>query len=329
VKYFGVGNEYWGCGGNMRPEYYADEYRRYQTFVKRYPGSDLRTIACGANGEDYNWTDVVMQRVPARMMSGLSVHWYTLPTGEWKHKGSATAFPVEQWHSTIACAWRIDEIVANHLAIMDRHDPDRRVGLVVDEWGTWYDVEPGTNPGFLYQQNSIRDAVVAGLTLNLFNNRCQRVTMANIAQTVNVLQAMILTDRERMTVTPTYHVFEMYKVHQGATLLPTEHGPADYAIGEQTIPSVFVSASRDAEGPIHVSLVNARPDEPVNVTVQVASATVRNVAGRVLSAEALDAHNTFERPNAVSPVALEGAHAKGDAIALTLAAKSVTMLELN
>jgi alpha-N-arabinofuranosidase len=223
----------------------------------------------------------------------------------------------------------MEQLIAKHLAVMDKYDAEKKVGLVVDEWGTWYDPKPGTNPGFLQQQNSIRDAVVAGLTLNIFNNRCDRVTMANIAQTVNVLQAMILTDGARMTVTPTYHVFEMYNVHQGATLLPTENGPADYAAGDANVPSVIVSASRNAAGLIHISLVNARPDEPAKVTLKIAGVTPAEVSGRILSADEMDAHNTFERPNAVQPAALEGATVRGDTIEFTLPAKAVAVLALD
>src|SRR4029450_8087229 len=191
-------------------------------------------------------------------------------------------FPIEQWHSTIAGAWHIDELLSKHLAIMDKHDAQHRVGLIVDEWGTWYDQEPGSTPGFLYQQNSIRDAVTAGINLNLFNNRSDRVRMTNIAQTVNVLQAMILTDKEKMVLTPTYHVFEMFKVHQGATLLPTENGPSDYEIacgggGGKKIPSIYVSASKDKEGRIHVSLVNARPDRAAKLTVNLSGVTAKTV----------------------------------------------------
>jgi len=269
-----------------------------------------------------------MQRVGNRMMSGLSLHWYTLPTGKWDKKGSATGFPVEQWHSTIANTWKMDAIIARHLSIMDKHDKEKRVGMVVDEWGTWYDAEPGSKPGFLYQQSSIRDSVVAGINLNLFNNRCDRVTMANIAQTVNVLQALILTEGERMVLTPTYHVFEMYKVHQGAALLPTENGPADYATGDAKVPSVHVSASKDKDGKIHVSLVNARPDRAANVTVSLSGASAKSMKGRVLTAEAIDAHNTFDKPDVVKPAALEGAKVQDGRISVTLPAKSVTVLEV-
>ena len=328
IKYFGVGNESWGCGGNMRPEYYADLYRQYATFVKHYPGSRLQKIACGSNGEDFNWTDVVMQRVGFRNMNGISLHWYTVPTGNWHKKGSATGFPLEQWHTTMLHTWRMSELIEKHLEIMDRYDPKHLVGLVVDEWGTWFDPEPGSKPGFLYQQNTIRDAVVAGINLNIFNNRCDRVTMANIAQTVNVLQALILTDQEKMLLTPTYHVFEMYKVHQGATLLPIEGMEADYAVGEKRIPTISASASEDADGHMNISLVNARPDQEATVTIRFAGAAARLVTGRILTAAAIDAHNTFERSDVVKPAEFNGAQIKGDHIIATLPAKSVTALRV-
>ncbi|MFS8572711.1 MAG: alpha-N-arabinofuranosidase, partial [Clostridia bacterium] len=218
LPFFGIGNENWGCGGNMRPEYYADLYRRYQTYVRHFGKNRIYKIACGPNGDDYRWTEVLMREAGA-YMDGLSLHYYTVP-GTWAKKGSATEFDEDEWFITLKKALRIEELIKRHSAIMDRYDPLKRVGLIVDEWGTWYDVEPGTNPAFLYQQNTVRDALVAGLHLNIFNNHAERVKMANIAQTVNVLQAMILTDGPKMIVTPTYHVFEMYKPHQGATLLP-------------------------------------------------------------------------------------------------------------
>jgi len=262
-------------------------------------------------------------------MNGISLHWYTLPTGDWKKKGSATGFPPEQWGATIVNTLRMTELLDKHLAIMDKHDPQKRVGLVIDEWGTWYDPTPGTNPGFLEQQNTIRDAVIAGINLNLFNNRSDRISMTNIAQTINVLQAMILTDKERMLRTPTYHVFEMYKVHQGATLLPTENGPADFEIGDKKISSVYASASQDAEGHVNLSLVNARPDRPARVTVNVSGVTPKSATGRILTADAMDAHNTFDQPDAVKPSDFSGAKIDGNKLIVTLPAKSIVTLRID
>jgi len=326
VKYFGVGNESWGCGGNMTPEYYAGEYRRYNTFVKNYDRNNpVYRIACGSNGNDTNWTTVLMKNV-GRRMNGLSLHYYTLPTGNWRNKGSATKFDEAQWHSTLRRSLEMDDLVARHSAIMDSADPDKRVGMIVDEWGTWYDVEPGTNPGFLYQQNTLRDALVAGITLNIFNQHCDRVKMANIAQTINVLQAMILTDKEKMILTPTFHVFEMFTPHHDATLLPTKITCADYTFDSNKIPSVNVSASKDKTGKVHVTLCNLNPNSSVTLTTELQGAKVSKITGRVLTAETIQAHNTFDKPEVVKPTNFTDFKASGNGFSVNLPAKSVVVL---
>lgn len=327
VKYFGVGNESWGCGGNMSPEFYADNYKRYNTFVKNYDRANpIYRIACGSNGQDFNWTEVMMQKA-ARQMNGLSLHWYTLPTGNWRAKGSATQFAEDQWFSTFRNTLKMEELVTRHAAIMDKYDPQKRVGMIIDEWGTWYDVEPGTNPGFLYQQNSLRDAIVAALNFHIFHRHADRVTMTNIAQTVNVLQAMILTDKEKMVLTPTYHVFEMFKVHQGATTLAVELTSPDYAHGTEIIPAVSASASRSPAGRTHLSLTNADPHRPIALSCRLTGLTATSVTGRLLTAPAMNSHNTFESPLTVVPTAFTGATIAGDTLTLTLPAKSVVLLE--
>jgi alpha-N-arabinofuranosidase len=325
VRYFGVGNESWGCGGNMTPEYYADQYRRYNTFVKDYAGNRVYRIACGPNGGDYRWTEVLMEKVGNRM-NGLSLHHYTIPTGNWGRKGSATQFGEDQYHGALRRALEMDHLIRRHGEIMDRRDPQKRIGLIVDEWGIWTDVEPGTNPGFLYQQNSLRDALIAGLTLNIFNQHCDRVKMANIAQTINVLQAVILTDREKMILTPTYHVFEMYAVHQDATLLPVELRCDDYVFDQQRVPRVHVSASRNAAGVIHVSLCNLHPHDDVELQLSLPGAAVRSVTPRVLTAGTMQAHNTFDRPDAVRPQTLAPVSVTDGRCQVTLPAKSVVVL---
>lgn len=328
VKYFGVGNESWGCGGNMTPEFYADNFRRYNTFVKDYDrGHRLYRIACGANAADYNWTEVLMKNV-GRRMNGLSLHYYTLPTGDWRDKGSATEFGETQWYSTLQRCLEMEELVSRHSAIMDRTDPQNRVGLIVDEWGAWFNVEPGTNPGFLYQQSTLRDALVAGITLNVFNRHANRVKMANIAQMVNVLQAMILTDKERMILTPTYHVFEMYRAHHDAKSLPVELQCSNYQLGDDKIPSVSVSASRDEAGAMHVTLCNLHAAEPARVTCTITGMKAASVSGRVLTASEMNAHNTFEKPDVVRPSTFEDAKLTGSGFAATLPPKSVVALEL-
>ncbi len=328
IKYLGLGNENWGCGGNMRPEYYADVYRRFNTFAKNYGENRLYRVACGPAGSDYTWTETLMTLAGDRM-DGLSIHYYTLPTGSWTgSKGSATDFEEAAWHATLWQTLRMDELVTRHSAIMDRHDPDKRVGMIVDEWGTWYDVEPGTNPGFLYQQNTLRDAVVAGLNLNIFHRHADRVTMANIAQVINVLQAMILTDKERLVLTPTYHVFEMYKVHQDATSLRMDVSSPDYVFGDQRIASVSGSASKDSAGRIHVSLVNTDPNRPVRVSLRLSGVQAGSVKGRVLTAATMQAHNSFDAPRTVEPAAFSGATVKDGMLNVALPAKSVVVLEV-
>ena len=339
VPYFGIANEPWGCGGSMRPEYYADEFRRYNTFVKNYDRSNpIYRIAAGANAEDYKWTEVLMGQV-GRRMDGLSVHYYTLPTGNWGTKGSATQFDEKLWFSTLQRTLRMDELITKHAAVMDKVEADARpgpfpgakkkVGLVVDEWGTWYDQEPGSTPGFLYQQNSLRDALVAALNFHVFQRHADRVVMANIAQTVNVLQAMILTSKEKMLRTPTYWVFEMFKVHQGGTVLPVELQSPDYAFGQEKIPMVSASATRAADGTaIHLSLANTSPAQPLTLTVKLAGMTPKSVAGRVLTAPEMTAHNTFEARDAVQPQPFTGASVKGDVLEVKLPAKSVVVLAL-
>jgi len=327
VRYFGVGNENWGCGGNMRPEFYSDNFRRYNTFVKNYGANRIQRIACGSSGDDLNWTEVVMKMVGSQM-DGLSLHWYSLPTGSWDKKGAATGFGEDQWHSTLVHALHMEELVAKHSAIMDKTDPQKKIGLVVDEWGTWYDPEPVGNPGVLYQQNSLRDAVVAGITLNIFNRHCDRVHMANISQLVNVLQALILTDKEKMIVTPTYHVFELYKVHQDATCLPVELTAPDYTFGTNSVPSLHASASRDKSGRIHLSLVNLDPQRANQVNVKLAGASAKKATGQILTAPQMDAHNTFENPEAVKPAAFSALSLKADSLSVTLPSKSIVVLEI-
>jgi alpha-N-arabinofuranosidase len=328
IPYFAVGNESWGCGGNMTPEYYADNFRRYNTFIKDYGDDKIYRIACGASDSNYHWTEVLMKNAGSGM-NGLSLHYYTLPSGSWSgKKGSATEFNEADWFKTLQHALFMDEIVTKHSAIMDKYDPQKKVGLIVDEWGAWYDVEPGSNPGFLYQQNTLRDALIAGVTLNIFNNHADRVKMANIAQMINVLQAMILTDNEKMTVTPSYWVFEMDTVHHDATLLPSELQSVDYAFGDKTIPAVSASASRNQAGKIHVTLCNLNPNQSIVVPCELPGARVRKISGRVLTAPEMNAHNTFDQPDKVKPTEFNSFKLMDNGFVTTLPAKSVVVLEV-
>ncbi|ANA82967.1 alpha-N-arabinofuranosidase [Paenibacillus glucanolyticus] len=329
VKYFGVGNENWGCGGNMRPEYYADLYRRYQTYVRNYGDNKIYKIACGPNVDDYRWMETVMREAHP-FMDAISLHYYTVPGEFWTSKGAATGFSEQEWFTTMKKALHMDELITRHSAIMDQYDPNKRIGLIVDEWGTWFDVEPGTNPGFLYQQNTIRDALVAGLTLNIFHEHNDRVVMANIAQIVNVLQSVILTEGEKMLLTPTYHVFDMYKVHQDAERLATHYSVADYEMDGEKIPQVSVTASRDQAGKIHVSLCNVSHVEQSDVSIQLRglSGAVSGITGQQLASGSLDAHNTFESPDVLKPTPFETFELQGDVLYAKLPPMSVTVLEI-
>ncbi|MFS0874228.1 alpha-N-arabinofuranosidase [Paenibacillus xylanilyticus] len=305
LTYFGVGNENWGCGGNMRAEYYADEYRRYATYVRNYSDNQIYKIACGPNEDNYHWTEVLM-REAGQHMNGLSLHYYTLPTGVWQDKGESTGFDDQAWFQTLKRTLHMEELIVKHSEIMDKYDPDCKVGLIIDEWGTWYNVEPGTNPGFLYQQNTMRDALVAGINLNLFNRYNKRVQMANLAQIVNVLQALVLTEGERMLLTPTYHVFDMYQVHMDAQRLELNYESPGYTLGEDTIPQLSLSASRNKDGVIHVTACNLSHTDELEVVCRLEAAESSSVSGRILHHADFGAFNTFEDPSRVEPVEWKG-----------------------
>jgi alpha-N-arabinofuranosidase len=297
VKYFGIGNENWGCGGNMTAEYYADEYRRYQTYIRNYDGNRIYKIACGASDTNYKWTEVLMSSAK-NLMQGLSLHYYTI-TNTWAKKGSATDFTEQEYYTTLKKALFMEEIVANHSNVMDKYDPEKNIGIIVDEWGTWFDVEPGTNPGFLYQQNTMRDALVAAVTLNIFNQHCSRVKMANIAQMVNVLQALILTDGEKMLLTPTYHVFDLYKEHQEGTLIESYAETTGAGTQDAPVPDLHVSAS-EKDGKIHITLANLSSRESRKVTMELLGAKTDNISARILT-DGIHAHNDFANTNKVKP----------------------------
>lgn len=328
VSFWGVGNESWGCGGEMTPEFYADQYRRYATYARNYPGAPLKKIASGANTSDYRWTEVLMKNVGPRLMWGLTLHYYTLPNNSWPPKGSATQFDEKEYFNTMKNCLRMEELVTKHSAIMDQYDSAKRVALLVDEWGIWTEVEPGTNPGFLYQQNSLRDALIAGTTLNIFNNHSDRVRGANLAQSINVLQSLILTRGRQMVLTPTYHVFDLYKVHQDATYLPVQFTSPDYSIGDQKIPALNVSASRDSTGTIHITLVNLDPNKNLQLKATFATVPWQRVNGTMVTSAKVTDINTFEKPDNVRVQVFGGAKKQGNDLVVDLPAKAVVMLEL-
>jgi alpha-L-arabinofuranosidase len=326
AKFWGVGNEAWGCGGNMKVEHYANIYRQYATFMTDWNNSSkIFRIASGANEADYHWTEVLMRDIPHNMLDGVALHHYS--NVEWANKGSATDFSESQYFATMKSAMWMEELVTRHSTIMDQYDPAKKIALVVDEWGGWYNVEPGTNPGFLYQQNTMRDAMIAGVNLNIFNNHSERVRMANLAQTINVLQAVILTNEEKILLTPTYHVLEMFNVHQDATLLPIDLKSNDYTFEGKSLPAVSVSASRNANGLTHISLVNIDLKTPQEITIDLQGAKFTSVTGRILTSTKIQDYNSFEAPNKLKPADFKGA-ALGTNLKIKLPPFSVVVLEL-
>ncbi len=326
LKYLGIGNENWGCGGFMTPEYYANQYRQFQQFCKNYGDNKLFKVACGPNGGDTAWTDKLMSMLNPMIASAISLHFYTVPTGRWEDKGPATGFSEKLYNETIRETQKMEPIINDHLTVMDRHDPDHKIGLAVDEWGCWYNVEEGTNPGFLYQQNTMRDAIVASINLNIFNRHADRIVMANIAQVVNVLQSVVLTEGAKMLKTPTYYVFKMYKPHQDATLVESvlDDTKADHDGIEYT--DVSASASVSADGTLFVTLSNANLKETYSLEAAVDEA-YGSYEARILTG-AMGDYNTFDAPDQVFDKAYDGVKLTGNSAEIVLPPCSVVTVSL-
>lgn len=337
VKFWGIGNETWGCGGNMRAEYSADLARQYATYCRDHSGNTLYRIASGASDADYKWTETLMQQIsclgceftPRAFFQGISVHHYTM-AGSWEAKGSATDFDTDGYYRTLLSAKDTDRILTGHSTVMDIYDRGRTVGLVLDEWGTWWDVEPGTNPGFLFQQNTLRDALVASTHFDIFHKHAARLRMANIAQTVNVLQAMILTDPDSgaLVLTPTYHVFEMNKGHQDAASL-TVHLRAENArrvVGDAELDTLSASASVK-DGTVLISLSNLDAEEPAEVTLDLRGGAIGEPTARLLTAGELRAHNSVDAPAAVAPQPFKDLMVTDRGLTLTLPPHSFLTLQ--
>lgn len=327
VKFLAVGNESWGCGGNMTPEYYADLFKRFSTYLR---SGNLYRVASGGTDADYYWTEVLLQKTQKyqHLIQGYSFHYYTVCHG-WDHKGSATKLDENDWFHTLKNTLVMEQRLERQIALMDEYDPENKIGLIADEWGNWYDVEPGTNPAFLYQQNTLRDAVTAALYLNIFNNHSRRVKMANIAQTINVLQSMLLTKEDRLVKTPTFYVFKMYKVHQDATLLPINVMCEDYAYDGMTLPGVSASASKDSEGKIHLSLCHFNPNRNVEVEIDLRGADqLAKVTGEIITSSAMNDYNDFGKPEQVNIKSFSGYKLEKNLLKVSLPSKSVVTLEI-
>ena len=323
VKYWGIGNESWGCGGHMTVDYYINLYKRYAVAM---PGDNMFRIAVGPGSADYNWTEQLMKQIPLNLMEGISVHHYSVI--DWSDKGSSDEFTTDEYFQTMNQAWFMEEFITKNSKIMDQYDPEKKVALIVDEWGGWYETDPEGN-GALYQQNTMRDAMIAGITLNIFNNHADRVKMANLAQTVNVLQAVILTKDIKMVLTPTYHVMEMYNVHQDAALLPIAlNSDAEYKVGEKAIPALSVSASKNKEGIIHVSLVNIHANESQEVDFEIPQLKGKSVSAEILKSDKIQDLNDFDNPNKVAPQIFKDFKTRKNQISLTLPPFSVVVLAI-
>ncbi len=325
VKYWGIGNEMWGCGGNMTAEYYANIYKQYSTFMSSWENeNDLYRIAAGASGDDYHWTEVLMRDVPKSLIEAVGLHHYAVI--DWENKGSATGYDQEIYFRSMEEALKMEKFVVKHSEIMDKYDPDKEIDLVVDEWGGWYDVEEGTNPGFLFQQNTMRDAMIAGATLNIFNNHSERVKMANLAQTVNDLQAVILTEGEKMILTPTYHVFKMYTVHHDAQLLPVDFISPKYTFEGESLPAISISASKDETGKINISLVNIDAKSEHKVEIDLAGLKINNIEGEILKSEKIQDYNSFDDPDKIGITEFKDFKLRNGALEVSLPPFSVVVL---
>ncbi len=328
VKFLGVGNESWGCGGDMTPEFYADLLRQYGVFAKQYGGGKFQRVGCGSNGDDVNWTEVLMKKA-GKNMDALSLHQYTIATGDWGAKSAATGFDESLYFKGIKQAMKMDDVLQSHIAIMDKYDSANKLGLMVDEWGIWTESEPGTNSGHLYQQNSMRDALIASLTFDIFHRYANRVQMANIAQVVNVLQAMILTQGDEMILTPTYHVFKMYNVHQDANYIPVSVVAENYKMDETSIPNITGTASKAKDGKVHISLSNLNPNKEVTIQVNLEGGNLKKVNyGTMLTAPAFNSVNTFDKKEVVKPVSFSNFKLSKNTLTVKLPAHAVAVLEL-
>ena len=335
VGYLGIGNESWACGGNMTPDYYLSQLKIYRRFVRNFNPAQqdkqpMWKIAVGPGGSEPEWTDwteAIMKAYQNRGWSwdidGLSMHSYTV--GHWPPSFASVGFGETEYGQILKYTLEMEELVRKHSAIMDKYDPQKKVALVVDEWGAWYAPLPGSNPGFLVQQNSLRDAILAALNLNIFARHADRVRMANIAQMINVLQAMILTDKENLVLTPTYYVFKMYAPFEDATFVPVAFNAGTYTHGEISLPRIDAIAAKDGAGRLWMAITNLDPNQPVEVAASFAGVTVKSAAGETLTAAKGDSVNTFDAPKTVVPKPIR-ARVDGGKLTLTLEPKSVTVI---
>jgi alpha-L-arabinofuranosidase len=327
VKFLGIGNESWGCGGEMTPEFYVNLYRQYSIFAKQYGGSEMLRVGCGSYSDYYEWTDVVMEK-GHKYMEAISLHHYTIPTGDWGYKSSATDFDEKLYIQALENALKMDLYINMHSDIMDKYDPDKKVAIYVDEWGIWTESEPGTNGAFLHQQNSMRDAIIASITFDIFHQHAERVQMANIAQMVNVLQAMILTEGEKMILTPTYHVFRMYAVHQDATFIPVSVNTEMYEFDGNVVPAISATASKK-DGKVNINLTNLNPNKTIDFKVDISDGDLSKIImAEIITAPKFNSINTYDDNNVVVPGEFSGYSLSNNEIIVSVPPHSIIALQL-
>ena len=325
VKFWGIGNENWGCGGDMAPDYYANIFRNYSSYIR---GEDFQKVICGPSGDDTKWTETILEGLKGKnhLAQGVSLHYYTLPTGDWGNKGSSTDFGEDLWFATLRNTMYIQNYIEQHLAVMDKYDPEGKIKLIVDEWGTWYDKLPNTKDGFLQQQNTLRDALVSGINLNIFNNNANRISMANIAQIVNVLQSVILTNGPEMVKTPTYHVFKMYNVHQEANLIPIDFETENYEYNGESILALTASAS-EKDGVTSITLTNANPNKAIVLDLQLGK-DFKSVNGKIVTGKKITDYNDFGKVEKVLVSDFKTEKIKNGALSIEIPAHSVVLVQL-
>lgn len=335
IKYLGLGNENWGCGGAMSATHYVEEMKRYAHYLRNLNPAQtgdnaMKRVAVGWDSGDSDYTEEVMKTWKGKVWSwdieGVSLHGYTIPN-TWEKKGPSVGFGEDEYAKGIKATLKMKEWIAKQTAIMDRYDPEKKLGLYVDEWGIWVDPNPGSNPGFLQQQNTMRDAVIASLNLNLFMRNADRIRGTNIAQMINVLQAMILTDGPKMLLTPTYHVYRMYVPFHDATAVPVTFDAGTYSHGDLDIPRVDAVAARDTSGKLWLALVNVDPNRATSISAAMPGMKATTAEGEILTAAAVDAHNSFDRPNDVAPKPFRG-RASGGQLQFDLPPKSIAVVEV-
>jgi alpha-L-arabinofuranosidase len=335
VGFMGIGNESWSCGGDMTADYYLSQLKIYSRFVgnanpAQTGGNRMLKIAVGPGVPETEWTETMMKAWQHHDWSwdfdGLSLHWYTTANG-WPVSTPSVGFGLEDYGKTLKSTLFMDDFLRKQEAVMDKYDPQKKVALVVDEWGAWHAPLPGTNPDFLVQQNSLRDAILASLNLNIFARHASRVRMTNIAQMVNVLQAMILTDKEKMVLTPTYYVYRMYVPFQNAAFVPVDFDPGTFHQNGITLPRVDAIAAKDAAGKVWVEITNLDAGKPLSIDAEIAGMIAKSAKAETLTASAVDSVNTFAAPNSVAPKPVS-VSVKNGRLTLVVEPKSVTVILL-